>query len=314
MNLDLLDSELAAALSGFPAGDIWQDLPLTRIFLNETQARLNAAMPEINTVVSKDHWLPATGNSPELLVRVYAPVNHSGPLPAMLWMHGGGYVMGSVNQDDYLVKSLVDAVGCVMVSVDYRLAPEHPFPAPLDDCYTALKWLSANTETLKVDPKRIAIGGASAGGGLAAALALLARDKAEVDVFFQCLFCPMLDDSNSTESSYQVTDGRVWNRDNNIKGWAAYLDSDESSIYAAPSRADDLSGLPPAYIAVGSVDMFVDENSQYAARLEQAGVSTQLEIFEGGFHGFEFFVLEAAISRRARDIHHQVLKQALFSE
>lgn len=312
MNLDLLDQELAAALSGFPVGDIWQDLALTRIFLNETQARLNAAMPEINTVDSKDYLLPAAVNSPELMVRVYNPINPSGALPAMLWMHGGGYVMGSVDQDDYLVRSLVEAVGCVMVSVDYRLAPENPFPAPLEDCYKALKWLSSNTDGLGVDPKRIAIGGASAGGGLAAALALMARDKAEVEVFFQCLFCPMIDDSNSTESSYQVTDGRVWNRANNIKGWAAYLHGDDASIYAAASRTMDLSGLPPAYIAVGSVDMFVDENSRYAQRLQQAGISTQLEIFEGGFHGFEFFVSDAAISRRARDIHHQALKQAMF--
>lgn len=314
MNIDLLDAELASALSGFPAGDIWQDLDLTRVFLNETRARLNAALPVIDTVVSKDYSLTTSDNSADFLIRAYAPVKQSGPLPVLLWIHGGGYVMGSVSQDDYLVRSLVAAVGCVIVSVDYRLAPEHPFPAPLDDCYCALKWLAANTGTLNVDPKRIAIGGASAGGGLAAALALMARDKAEVDVVLQFLLCPMTDDSNSTESSYQLTDPRVWNRHNNLKGWAAYLDGDESSIYAAASRAEDLAGLPPAYIAVGTVDMFVDENREYSKRLQQAGVNTQLEIFEGGFHGFEFFVPEAAISRRALAAHHQALMQALFSE
>jgi acetyl esterase/lipase len=314
MNIDLLDSELATALSAFPAGDIWQDLDLTRIFLNETRASLNAALPVIDTVVSKDYQLSTSDNSDDFLIRVYAPIKQSEPLPALLWIHGGGYVMGSVSQDDYLVRSLVAAVGCMMVSVEYRLAPEHPFPAPLDDCYCALKWLAANTETLNVDPQRIAIGGASAGGGLAAALALMARDKAEVDVVFQFLLCPMIDDSNSTESSYQLTDPRVWNRHNNLKGWAAYLNGDESSIYAAATRAEDLAGLPPVYIAVGTVDMFVDENREYASRLQDACVNTQLEIFDGGFHGFEFFVPEAAISQRALATHHQALKQALFSE
>lgn len=124
----------------------------------------------------------------------------------------------------------------------------------------------------------------------------------------------MIDDSNSTESSYQLTDPRVWNRHNNVKGWAAYLNGDKSSIYAAATRAENLAGLPPAYIAVGTMDMFVDENREYAARLQDACVKTQLEIFDGGFHGFEFFVPEAAISKRALATHHQALKQALFSE
>jgi acetyl esterase/lipase len=251
-------------------------------------------------------------------MRVYRPEDQTQHLPALLWIHGGGYCLGSVEQDDYFVRQMVKEMGCVVVSVDYRLAPEYPFPAPLDDCYSALCWLFNNTEQLKVDGSCIGIGGISAGAGLAAGLALLARDQGEVLPIFQALLCPMIDDRSITPSSHSITDERVWNRNSNIKGWQAYLGPNVSggaetpSAYAAPSRAEDLTGLPKAYIAVGSVDAFVDENTDYAERLNAAGVDTQFEIFPGGFHAFEFTVPGADISRRARDCHYQAIKQGLF--
>jgi acetyl esterase/lipase len=284
---------------------------------------LMAALPAIENVTSTDYSVPRTdvlgaSAAPEVSVRVYRPEDQTQRLPALLWIHGGGYCLGSMEQDDYLVRQMVKEVGCAVVSVDYRLAPEHPFPAPLDDCYSALCWLFSNTEQLKVDGSRIGIGGISAGAGLAAGLALLARDQGEVLPIFQALLCPMIDDRSITPSSHSITDERVWNRNSNIKGWQAYLGPDMSggaetpSAYAAPSRAEDLTGLPKAYIAVGSVDAFVDENTDYAERLNAAGVDTQFEIFPGGFHAFEFTVPGADISRLARDCHYQAIKKGLF--
>ena len=323
MNLSLVDPELAVALEQFPQMDIWSDLPLSRKLIAQARLGLMAALPAIENVTSTDYRVPSmavlgASAAPEVSVRVYRPEDQTQRLPALLWIHGGGYCLGSMEQDDYLVRQMVKEVACAVVSVDYRLAPEHPFPAPLDDCYSALCWLFSNTEQLNVDGSRIGIGGISAGAGLAAGLALLARDQGEVLPIFQALLCPMIDDRGITASSHSITDERVWNRNSNIKGWQAYLGPDMSggaespSAYAAPSRAEDLTGLPKAYIAVGSVDAFVDENTDYAERLNAAGVDTQFEIFPGGFHAFEFTVPGADISRRARDCHYQAIKKGLF--
>lgn len=323
MNLSLVDPELAVALAQFPQMDIWSDLPLSRKLIAQARLGLMAALPAIENVTSTDYSVPSTAvlgasAAPEVSVRVYRPEDQTQHLPALLWIHGGGYCLGSVEQDDYFVRQMVKEMGCVVVSVDYRLAPEYPFPAPLDDCYSALCWLFNNTEQLKVDGSCIGIGGISAGAGLAAGLALLARDQGEVLPIFQALLCPMIDDRSITPSSHSITDERVWNRNSNIKGWQAYLGPNVSggaetpSAYAAPSRAEDLTGLPKAYIAVGSVDAFVDENTDYAERLNAAGVDTQFEIFPGGFHAFEFTVPGADISRRARDCHYQAIKKGLF--
>lgn len=316
MDLKLVDPELAAALALFPQMDIWADLPLSRRLIGQARHTQMGGLPPINTVISKDYAVAscAESASPDVPVRTYRPRDQSQKLPALLWIHGGGYCLGSMEQDDYLVRQLVKEVGCVVISVDYRLAPEHPFPAPLDDCYSALRWLASNTEMLQVDGCRLGIGGISAGAGLAAGLALLARDRDEVSAIFQALLCPMIDDRNISVSSHSITDGRVWNRNSNINGWRAYLSGsiEAPSAYAAATRAENLSGLPPAYIAVGSVDAFVDENADYAERLNAAGVDTQFEIFSGGFHGFEFTVPGAELSRRARNSHYQAIKKGLF--
>jgi acetyl esterase/lipase len=313
----MLDNELAEALIDFPVLDIWTDIPAARTFFVEMAKQIQSDLPPVEGIATSDHLVAGPDGAPNVPVRVYRPDNSTESLPALLWMHGGGYVLGSLQGDDYKVRQLVENVGCIVVSVEYRLAPEHPFPAPLEDCYAALMWLAANTDGLGVDAARMAVGGLSAGGGLAAALALLARDRAEVNVLFQMLCCPMIDDQNVTSSSYSITDPRMWNRDCNERGWAAYLGreggggSESTSPYAAVAQAEDLSDLPPAYIPVGSQDLFVDENIEYARRLNQAGVPAELHVFPGGIHAFEFLVPAARISQRAMAMHYDVLRRNL---
>ena len=320
MNIELVDAELAVHLKSFPALDIWTDLVKTRQLGAQMRAKIIGELPKIEEVESSDYLIPQA-DAPEVLVRVYRPENQLERLPALLWIHGGGYCLGAMESDDNVVRQIAKAVGSVIVSVEYRLAPEHPFPAALNDCSTALQWLVDNTDTLAVDPARIAIGGISAGAGLAAGLALYVRDKTDITLVFQFLLCPMIDDRCVTSSSHMITDERVWNRHSNLTAWKNYLRGendaetapfDDVSAYAAASRAIDLSDLPPAYIAVGSVDAFVDENRDYAERLETAGVSTQLAVFTGGFHGFEFIAPAAEISKAARDSHYSALRNALF--
>lgn len=320
MNIELVDAELAVHLKSFPALDIWTDLVKTRQLGAQMRAKIIGELPKIEEVESSDYLIPQA-DAPEVLVRVYRPENQLERLPALLWIHGGGYCLGAMESDDNVVRQIAKAVGSVIVSVEYRLAPEHPFPAALNDCSTALQWLADNTDTLAVDPARIAIGGISAGAGLAAGLALYVRDKTDITLVFQFLLCPMIDDRCVTSSSHMITDERVWNRHSNLTAWKNYLRGendaetapfDDVSAYAAASRAIDLSDLPPAYIAVGSVDAFVDENRDYAERLETAGVATQLAVFTGGFHGFEFIAPAAEISKAARDSHYSALRNALF--
>jgi acetyl esterase/lipase len=224
--------------------------------------------------------------------------------------------MGDIEQDDRLMQQLVTRIGCVAVSVDYRLPPEHPFPVPVEDCYAGLQWLFTHAGDLGVHPSRIAIGGASAGGGLAAGLALLARDRGEVPVAFQLLIYPMIDDRNVTPASYAITDPRVWHRESNRLGWKAYLGreggGDNVSPYAAATRATDLTNLPPAYIPVGTLDLFIDENIEYAQRLIQAGVATELHVYPGAFHGFDMLAPSAAVSKQFKAERDQALKRALY--
>lgn len=302
------------ALAAMPPID-WDDLPATRAQRAAAYAAQMAGVPGLPGVAMEDRDAPGPPGAPEVPVRLYRPADLPGPLPALLYIHGGGMVLGSVEQSDALAQRLSAAAGCLVASVEYRLAPEHPFPAPLEDCYAALRWLRARAGDLGVDPARIAVGGGSAGGGLAAGLALLARDRGEVPVAFQLLIYPMIDDRNDTPASHAITDPRVWSRDKNLRGWRAYLGAapgdDGISPYAAPARATDLAGLPPAYIMVGTLDLFVDEDIAYAQRLIQAGVPTELRVYPGAFHGSEGLVPAAALSRRMAADRDAALHRAL---
>lgn len=238
-------------------------------------------------------------------VRLFRPAGCDETTPALLWIHGGGYVIGTAQQDDQLCSGFSRRLGVAVASVEYRLAPEHPYPAPLEDCYAALTWLAGLPW---VDRYRIAIGGASAGGGLAAALALLARDRAEFSPAFQLLTYPMLDDRSSATAPN--ANYRLWDNRSNRFGWAAYLGNVDPQV-AVPARRDDLSGLPPAWIGVGTHDLFHDEDLAYAERLKAAGVPCQVETIPGAFHGFDLVLPKAQVSRRFFDSQCDSLRAGL---
>ena len=247
---------------------------------------------------------------------MYVPKEASRPLPALVWIHGGGYVLGSPQADGLQMKSLVSQLGCAVVSVDYRLAPESPFPAGVEDCYAALRWTHAQAQELGVDRARVAIGVTSAGGGLAAALALLARDRAELQVAFQVLLVPMLDDRTAVAADpHPFTGEFTWTPAKNLFGWTALLGGTPGgegvSPYAAPARAESLAGLPPTYISTGALDLFLEEDMEYARRLMRAGVPTELHVYPGAFHGFDAFAPSAAVSKQFKAERDHALKRAL---
>lgn len=233
--------------------------------------------------------------------------------PGLLWVHGGGYVIGTAEDDR--ARLIAEEVGCRVVSVDYRLAPEHPFPAGVEDCHAALLWMFENASALAVDPDRIAIGGQSGGGGMAAGLALWNRDHDGPRPIFQLLLYPMIDNLHDTPSG-RIVNHPVWNRETSLRAWEMYLDGTpghDAPGYAAASRARDLAGLSPAYICVGSADLFRDEDIDYARRLVEAGVPTELAVFPGVYHGADLFAPDAAVSRRLRQSFVAALTDA-FSQ
>lgn len=313
------DPELVAALQAFPVEDIiaWDNLLATRELAAQMFEALAASSPASSYVVKENRLVPGPQGAPEVPVRVYRPADSTGTLPGLLWIHGGGYVLGSIQQDDLMMQHIVEAVGCLVVSVEYRLAPENPFPAPVDDCYAALKWMAAHAAELGVDPARLAVGGASAGGGLAAGLVLLACDRGEVPVAFQLLIYPMIDDRDTTASSEAFADAPIWNRQANQNGWRAYVGDAvggaDVSPYAAAARAADLSKLPPTYIAVGSSEVFLDEDVEYARRLAHAGVPVELHVYPRAFHGWDAFAPTSAVAQRFVADRDQALKRALYS-
>jgi acetyl esterase/lipase len=315
---ELLDPELkgpiTAMLKQMPPND-FKNIPQSRAASKKMFMAMKAQV--IPGVVAEDKKIPGPRNAPDVAVRIYRPEKASGVLPALLWIHGGGYMLGDIDQEDGSSKQFCLAGNCVVVSVEYRLAPENPYPAPLEDCYAALKWLATYSKELKVDPSRIAIGGASAGGGLASGLAILARDRGEVKISFQLLIYPMLDDCNIEPAGDTLPDALFWTRYSNLMGWRCYLGcepgSKDISCYASAARAENLAGLPPAYIAVGAIDLFAREDMEYARRLIAAGVPTELHVYPGGPHAFDMLVPTADISKRFTADIHRALKQALHS-
>ena len=290
-----VDPEIAALVSTIPIGTLDSEV------LDAMRQGMAALPVELSDKVErKDYVVPG---DPDVVIRVHRPVGVEGSLPCFYAIHGGGYVLGSYAMDDARFDKWCPEFKCVGVSVEYRLAPETPYPGPLDDCYAGLKWVYDHHDEIGVDPDHIGIGGVSAGGGLAAGLALLARDRGEVPLRFQLLDCPMLDDRQTTPSS-QLDGLYVWNRDSNNFGWRSYLGdlygTSDVPAYAAPARATDLSGLPPAYVCVGGVDGFRDEDILYATRLNQAGVPADLHVFSGAPHGVMMFTDSLVAKRYAQ--------------
>jgi acetyl esterase/lipase len=254
-----------------------------------------------NPIDVRHTTVPGPAGAPDVPVRVYTPAQRDGELPGLLHIHGGGFVAGDLDTFQSAQLRLVDELGIVIVAVDYRLAPEHPFPAPVEDCYSALAWVGAKAAELGIDPTRLGVSGESAGGGLAAAVTLLARDRGGPALCFQYLGIPELDDRLDTPSMSAYHDTPLWNRPSAVFSWTSYLGAEpggaDVSPYAAPARADDLSGLPPAFVTVCQFDPLRDEGIAYAQRLMQAGVHTELHHYAGTFHG-SAMVANAAVTRR----------------
>ncbi|MBM2614601.1 alpha/beta hydrolase [Actinoplanes sp. LDG1-06] len=311
---ELIDAEVAVPLNqlleAMPGGfnsvpDIVQRRATVEAMLSGIE------IPENPDVRKEDRTVPGPEGEPDITVRIYRPVNATGPLPGIFYIHGGGMILGSVDGEDPNATYICDEVQAVVVSVEYRLSPEHPHPAPVEDCYAGLVWMAKNAAELGYDPSRLAIYGASAGGGLTIATALLARDRGGPQLSFMMPIYPMIDDTNTTASSHEILDIGIWDRAGNIEAWAWYLGGKPADQYAAPTRAEDLAGLPPAFIDVGTVDLFRDEDIAFAQRLMAAGVPTELHIHPGSYHAAETFAAEAALSRRIWDLRLDALRRAL---
>lgn len=309
-----LDEEHAAVLTMLPP-DL---LDLTDINVARTRiAGLFSAMPTPEmpdgVTVSELH-VPGFDGAPEVRVKFYTPAGLPNGAPALVWIHGGGMVLLSADGDDFTCAMNALNHSCLVASVDYRLSPETPAPGLVHDCYAAFSYVAQNASDLGINADRIVIGGASAGGGLAAGTALFARDQGGPQPSAQLLVFPMLDHRNETPSSHAIQDIRVWNRDANIAAWEAYLGGQPATIYSSPSICDDLTGLPPAYINVGTLDMFMDEDIAYATALNHAGVACELHVYPGAFHGSQSFVAEHPISQRWNADEQAWLARALAGD
>ena len=298
--LHRIDPELRPLFIKMPMADI-SDIHAARLQYHKFINLMFTAPPD-SRVERSDVVVPPRGNNPKVKLRIFRPAGTNAQLPCVYWTQGGGYVLTSPGMDDAWCEELAIKHHCVVVSVDWRRAPEHPFPAASEDCYTGLEWIIQASDALGIDRHRVVISGHSSGGGSTASLALLVRDRAEFTIAHQLLIYPMLDDTNTTPSSYQVTDAELWNRECNHIGWKYFLGDSygtaDVSPYAAPARMIDLSGSIPASVLTGELDLFRDENLSYASRLMAADVPTELHVYPAAPHGFDRVAPQAAVSRR----------------
>jgi acetyl esterase/lipase len=264
-----------------------------------------------------DVQVPGVNGAPPVNVRLYRPRILNGVAPALLWIHGGGMVLGDHLQDEASNIAFARTLGITVASVNYRLAPAHPAPAAVEDAYAALSWLVEHATERGIDASRIAIGGASAGGGVAAGLALYAHDRGDIRPAFQLLVYPMIDDRTVLRTDMDTKNVRVWTPGSNRFGWTSYLAQEPGSAdvspYAAPARREDVSGLPPAWIGVGTLDLFHDEDLRYAERLAAAGVPCEITLVEGAFHGFDALFARKPVSREFWRNQAAALRGALFA-
>jgi acetyl esterase/lipase len=305
----LVDPELFALVDSFPA------MTLTAETLQQTRAAIPAMMaaqtlPDLPVTIS-DVYIPSGDGKNTIRCMMICPNAMKAKAPAILHFHGGGHVLGVPEMNKVQLMRWVAELGCLVLSVDYRLAPETPFPGPMDDGYAALAWLHEQAATIGIDPKRIAVSGESAGGAMAACLCLMVRDRGEYTIAFQHLEAPRLDDHlPAVVDANPYTGEFVWTRSSSAFCRSAYLGGNETSPYASAARAKSLVGLPAAYIAVGSLDLFVDECLAYTTRLTRSGIPVELHIYPGCFHGFKM-AGGASVTKRAEADNIHALRKAL---
>lgn len=288
------------------------DIPLLR---SREQRIPRSALTAHGAFTRAERTVPGDDGGPDVPVVVYLPVPCPRPVPVILHLHGGGLVAGTADSDMPGVAELASQTGCAVVAVGYRLAPEHPYPAALDDTMAALRWLAGPDGPEQIDCNRIIVAGVSAGGGLAAATTLYARDSGGPLIAGTLLMCPMLDHRSNSFSARQMTGVGSWDGEANAVGWRAYLGHDESEDpvpwYASPAMCTDLSGLPPTFIDVGSAETFRNECVDYAERMWQVGGDAELHVWPGGAHGFDFLAPWAALSQAARAARTAWLRRLL---
>lgn len=305
-----MDPQLDRVLARMPVLDL-SDITKLRALNEATRLPVSAADAD---VAFDDRQIPGLSGDPDVTVRVYVPRSAARPAAAIVYFHPGLF-FGTLNMDHARCMRYAAGVGCVVISVDYRLAPEHRYPAGVNDCYAALCWAASNAEDLGIDAGRIAVAGCSTGATLAAAVTLMARDMAGPKIAFQMLLQPALDDRLNTPSMAEFAEPGVMEagRAGGVHKWRYYLGDSPGDVspYAAPARAESLVGLPPAYISTNEYDCLRDEGLEYAQRLIRAGVPAELHHFAGTFHAFDLVVRTAAISVRAVDEQVAVLRHAL---
>ena len=310
-SLSLVDADLLSVLAAYPT----QTLSAENLMAAREAGVAPPIVEDLGVTVER-RSVPGPAGAPDVDVLIYRPPNAQDILPCIYHIHGGGFVLGKAEGWESVHHPLVANLRCVLITVEYRLAPEHPFPAGIEDCYAGLAWTFDNATALGIDRKRIGVMGESAGGGLAASLTLLARDRGDYPLAFQHLIYPMIDDRTCASDDPNPFAGEfIWTSESNYYGWSALLGtnpgSDGVSQYAAAARATDLCGLPPTFIGTGALDLFVDENIAYARRLIRAGVPTELHVYPGAFHGFDIFG-SAPISQTANGDSLEALRQFLF--
>lgn len=313
------DPELAEMLAFLPDGSLTMSDPdAARKSFSEMTAMLNNDIDKSGVVIEEQH-IPGPLGAPDVPVRIYTPEGLDQQVPALLHIHGGGFVIGDLDSELGSAVNLCRKLGIVLVSVDYRLAPETPYPGGLEDCYATLTWISEKSTELQIDPARLGVIGMSAGGGLAAATCLLSRDRNGPSLCFQYLGIPELDDRLNTPSMVKFVDTPMWNQPNAELSWDFYLGeqyqrgADNVPYHAAPARAEDLSKLPPSYVSTMEFDPLRDEGVLYALKLMQAGVPTELHSFPGTFHGSSLFTTTQVSQREATEMI-AVLKRGLHIE
>ena len=286
--LDILWEALPGGLNGIP------DIVARRAAYEAFRAAApKGEFPDLNV---SDHSY--SGPDGDLSLRLYQPQHATAPAPGLIYIHGGGMIMGNLESQDEVLKTTASELGMPIASIDYRKAPEHPYPAAPEDCYAGVCWVFDNATALGMDINNIGLMGASAGGGLALATALMLRDREGPELKYLLPIYPMIDDRHHTASSKAVLDIGIWDREGSIEAWNWYLGDSAPDAYAAPARAEDLSGLPPTYIDVGDLDLFRDEDILIAQRLSTAGVPVEFHLWTGAYHASELFAPQAALSQR----------------